>query len=119
MWSLATVDRAAGDEEKIALLPTAAGAAPRLIAFQRQRATGFIRFSRDGKSLIYTVRENGVDNLWQHPLYGSAGKPLTSFKAEYIWDFHWSPDGNKLAIVRWHPDSAVVLMRDMQQKDGH
>jgi len=113
--AFATVDHAAGHAEKIALLPTEAGAAPRLIAFQRQRATGFIRFSRDGKSLIYTVRENGVDNLWQQPLDGSAGKPLTSFKAEYIWDFHWSPDGSKLAMVRGHTDSDVVLMRDMQQ----
>jgi Tol biopolymer transport system component len=74
----------------------------------------FIHFSRDGKSVVYPVRQNGVDNLWQQPLDGSAGKQLTSFKAEHIWDYHWSPDGSKLALVRGHTDSDVVLMRDMQ-----
>jgi serine/threonine protein kinase len=111
----AIIEHAAGHEEKIALVPTEAGAAPKLIAFQRQRATGIIRFSRDGKALIYTVRENGVDNLWQQPLDGSAGKPITSFKVEHIWDFHSSPDGSQLALVRGHTDSDVVLIRSQQQ----
>ncbi len=113
--AFATIDHAAGHEEKIELLSTDAGAATKLVAFQRPRVTGLIRFSRDGKSLIYTIRENGVDNLWQQPLDGSAGKPLTSFKAEHIWDFHWSPDGSQLAMVRGHTDSDVVLIRDAQQ----
>jgi Tol biopolymer transport system component len=86
-----------------------------MIGFQRPRSTSLIHFSRDGKSLVYTVRESGVDNLWQQPLDGSAGKFLTSFKAEHIWDFHWSPDGSKLGMVRGHTDSDVVLIRDMQQ----
>jgi len=74
-----------------------------------------VRFARDGKSVVYPIRENNVDNLWQQPLDGSAGKQLTSFKAEHLWDYHWSPDGSKLAMVRGHTDSDVVLMRDMQQ----
>jgi serine/threonine protein kinase len=109
-----TVDHAAGHEEKIALVATETGGTIKMVAFQRPRVTNLIRFSRDGKSLIYTIRENGVDNLWQQPLDGSAGKQLTSFKAEHIWDFHWSPDGSKLAMVRGHTDSDVVLMRDAQ-----
>jgi Tol biopolymer transport system component len=83
--------------------------------FQRPRVTNLIRFARDGKSLVYTIRENGADNLWQQPLDGSPGKQLTSFKAEHIWDFHWSPDGSKLAMVRGHTDSDVVLIRSQQQ----
>jgi eukaryotic-like serine/threonine-protein kinase len=109
-----TVDHAAGHEEKIALVATETGVTIKMVAFQRPRVTNLIRFSRDSKSLIYTIRENGVDNLWQQPLDGSAGKQLTSFKAEHIWDFHWSPDGSKLAMVRGHTDSDVVLMRDAQ-----
>ena len=86
-----------------------------MLGFQRPRITSLIRFSRDGQSLIYATRENGADNLWQQPLDGSAGKQLTSFKTEHIWDYHWSPDGSKLAMVRGHTDSDVVLIRDMQQ----
>ena len=115
MLAFATIDHAGGHEEKIALLATDTGATIKLVEFQRPRVTNLIRFSRDGKSLVYTIRENGVDNLWQQPLDGSPGKPLTSFKAEHIWDFHWSPDGSKLAMVRGHTDSDVVLMRSQQQ----
>jgi serine/threonine protein kinase len=113
--AFATVDHAAGHLEKIALVPTDQAASPRLVEFQRPRASTLIQFSRDGKALIYTTRENGADNLWQQPLDGSPGKALTSFKSEHIWDFHWSPDGSRLAMVRGHTDSDVVLMRDMQQ----
>ena len=103
-----------GTRKKSRSLASDPGAVLKLLAFQRPRVTGFIRFSRDGKSLVYPVRENGVDNLWQQPLDGSPGKQLTSFKAEHIWDYHWSPDGSRLAMVRGHTDSDVVLMRDMQ-----
>jgi len=89
------------------------------LKFERERFGIFIHFSRDGKSVVYPVRDKGVDNLWQQPLdasagQGSPGKYLTSFKTEHIWDFHWSPDGSRLAMVRGHDDSDVVLMRDMQ-----
>jgi Tol biopolymer transport system component len=111
----ATIDHAAGHQEKIVLLDLGTGQVRKTTNFERGRAGNFIRFFRDGKSMVYVVRENGIDNLWQQPLDGSPGKHLTSFKAEHIWDYHWSPDGSKLAIVRGHTDSDVVLMRDMQQ----
>ena len=110
--AFATIDHAAGHEEKLAVVAADTGQVQKL-TFQRPRV-GLIHFSRDGKSVVYTTRENGVDNLWQQPLDGTPGKMLTSFKAEHIWDFHWSPDGSKLAMVRGHTDSDVVLMRDMQ-----
>jgi len=113
--AFATIDHAAGHEEKIALVATDSGQVQKMLAFEKPRVTNLIRFARDGKALIYDVRENGVDNLWQQPLDGSVGKFVTSFRTEHIWDYHWSPDGSKLALVRGHTDSDVVLMRDMQQ----
>jgi serine/threonine protein kinase len=113
--ALATVDHAHGHEEKLVLLDTNTGQSRKMLNFERQHFGFFIRFSEDGKSVIYPVREKGVDNLWQQPLDGSAGKYLTSFKSEHIWDFHWSWDGNKLAVVRGHDESDVILMRDMRQ----
>jgi Tol biopolymer transport system component len=109
------IDHASGHEEKLVLLDLSTRQVRKSMKFERQRAGSFVRFSRDGKSVVYPIRENGVDNLWQQSLDGSAGKQLTSFKAEHIWDYHWSPDGSKLAMVRGHNDSDVVLMRDMQQ----
>jgi len=107
----ATVDHASGHEEKIALVETDTGKVRQLLKYQRQGGH-LIRFAPDGKSVVYTVRDSGVDNLWQQPLDGSPGKPLTSFKSEQIQDFHWSWDGSKLAMVRGHNDSDVVLLKD-------
>jgi serine/threonine protein kinase len=113
--AFAVIDHAAGHEERVVLVDTSTGAIRKTLEFERPRATSMIQFSRDGKSLVYVVREKGVDNLWQQPLDGSKGKMLTAFKAEHIWDYHWSPDGSKLALVRGHTDSDVVLMRNQQQ----
>ena len=113
--ALATVDHAAGHEVKIALISSESGQVQKMLSFQKPQVTSMIRFSRDGRSIVYDVRENGVDNLWQQPLDGTAGKFLTSFKTEHIWDYHWSSDGSKLALVRGHTDSDVVLVRDMPQ----
>jgi len=110
----AAVDHANGHEEKLVLLDTTTGQVRNQMKFERSHIGFFLRFSRDGKSVVYPVRENGVDNLWQQPLDGSPGRYLTSFKAEHIWDFDWSPDGSKLAVVQGHNDSDIVLMRDMQ-----
>ncbi len=110
-----TIDHANGHEEKVVLFDLSTRQVRKMLKFERQDAGSFIRVSRDGKSIVYPVREDGIDNLWQQPLDGSPGKYLTSFKAEHIWDYHWSPDGSKLAMVRGHNDSDVVLMRDMQQ----
>jgi len=109
----ATVDHAGGHEEKLALVETGAGKVPKMLKFERER-TGLIRFSRDGKGIVYPVRENGADNLWSQPLDGSPGKQLTAFTSEHLWDFHWSFDGKQLAFVRGHADSDVVLIRDAQ-----
>jgi serine/threonine protein kinase len=111
---LGTIDHANGHEGKLVLLETNTGKVIKLMKFERERMGSFIRFTRGGKSVVYTVRENGVDNLWQQSLDGSPGKQLTSFRAEHIWDYHWSPDGSRLAMVRGHTDSDVVLMRDLQ-----
>lgn len=111
----AVIDHAAGHAERVALADTNTGQVRKFIPFQRPRSTPMIRFSRDGKSLVYAVREKGVDNLWQQPLDGSPGKMLTAFKTERIWDYQWSPDGTRLALVQGHTDSDIVLMRNQEQ----
>ena len=73
---------------------------------------GLVRFSHDGKGVVYPTRMNGVDNLWLQPLDGTPGRQITNFQSERIYDFHWSPDGRQLALVRGHTDSDVVLIRD-------
>jgi hypothetical protein len=77
------------------------------------RASQPISFSPDGKSIVYTVRENGTDNLWEQPLSGgSAFKQLTHFTSERIARFEFSADGAQIAIQRAHTESDAVLLRD-------
>jgi Tol biopolymer transport system component len=111
--AFATIDHTMGHAERLALVSVDSGQLVNKIEFQRPRM-GLVHFSRDGKSIIYPIRANNADNLWQQPLDGSAGRQLTSFNSEHIWDYHWSPDGAKLGIVRGHTDSDVVLIRNEQ-----
>jgi eukaryotic-like serine/threonine-protein kinase len=70
-----------------------------------------IRFTHDGKALTYAFHDKDADNLWLQPLDGSTGKQITNYKSELITEFQWSFDGNKLATIRGHTDSDVVLIR--------
>src|SRR5579864_7333525 len=108
-----TLEHSGEHREKLALVATDSGQT-KLLEFERLRF-GLLRFSRDGKAVVYPARVNGVDNLWLRPLDGSKGHTITDFKSERIRDFHWSFDGKQLAMVRGHTDSDVVLMRDAQQ----
>ena len=111
--AFATLDHVDEHKDKLVLVDIDSGKA-RLLEFERLRF-GLVRFSRDGKAVVYPIRENGVDNLWLQPLDGSKGKQITDFPSEHIYDFHWSFDGKQLAIVRGHNDADVVLIRDMQK----
>jgi len=79
---------------------------------QRALTGGGLSFAPDGKSVVYVVRDKGVDNLWAQPLDGSASKPLTHFTANRIFRFVFSPDGSRLAIERGEEESDVVLLKD-------
>ncbi len=74
------------------------------------RAGGEIRYTADGKTIGYYIRENGLFALWVSPVDGSPGHVVTEFEADRISDFHWTPDGKMLGLLRAHNDSDVVLL---------
>jgi eukaryotic-like serine/threonine-protein kinase len=106
------------NDEKIVLVsldPAAKGA--RQIIAPNPQITGSVRFTPDGKSLAYAVRENGIDNVWIQPLAGGPGHYITKFPSDLSrGGFAWSPDGKTLAILRGRVDSDVVLLRDTTPK---
>jgi serine/threonine protein kinase/Tol biopolymer transport system component len=108
------IDHANGHEEKLTVVEADTGKVRTSLKCDRT-AGGLVRYTPDGKALVYVFREKGVENLWQQPLDGSPGKQVTSFKSEHIYDFHWSFDGSRLALVQGHTDSDVVLMREQRQ----
>ena len=97
--------------EKLEIVELESNRVVKTMEFQHPRS-GPIRFSHDGKAVVYPVSNGGVDNLWSQPLDGSPGKQITQFSAEHINDFHWSPDGKQLGLIRGHSDADVVLITD-------
>src|SRR5580658_3136405 len=85
--------------------------APVKILERYPRAGGEIRYTSDGKTIGYPIRENGLYALWVSPVDGSPGHRVTEFEADRIDDFHWTPDGKILGLLRTHSDSDVVLLR--------
>jgi Tol biopolymer transport system component len=71
-----------------------------------------LAFTQDGKAVIYAVRTNGVDNLWLHPLDGSAGRFVTNFSSMRILNFEFSPDWNRLMLIRGELPTEVVVIHD-------
>jgi serine/threonine protein kinase len=96
---------------KIALLDVATLISPRLLLADPRISKG-VEFTADGKAVAYPIAENGVDNVWIHPVDGSPGRQITHFNSEQILSFHWSPDGKNLGVLRGHTDSDVVLLQE-------
>jgi eukaryotic-like serine/threonine-protein kinase len=98
---------------KLVLVPLDAGPKPQVQFLDPDpRIERDPKFSPDGKGLVYVIRENGVDNLWLHPLDGSPGGRITNFKTDGIQTFQFSLDGSSLGIMRTHTESDVVLLHD-------
>jgi serine/threonine protein kinase/Tol biopolymer transport system component len=63
-------------------------------------ARTILHWSRDGRSLLYTVISNNVSNIWSQPVEGGKPTQLTDFKEHIITAFDWSRDGRQLAVAR-------------------
>ena len=98
----------------ISLVSIESGTVLRTFEFD-PRHVGPVRFSPDGKGVIYPIREKGVDNLWLQPLDGGPGRQITNFSALKIDSYQWSQDGKSLAFVRGETPTDLVLIQDTQK----
>jgi eukaryotic-like serine/threonine-protein kinase len=103
------------NEQKIVLVPLDAGPNPQVRKLDpNEHVAAGPRFTPDGKSVVYDIRVNGVDNLWQQPIDGSGpGHQLTNFtKEEFVQSWSFSPDGKSLGMIRIRPESDAVLLHE-------
>jgi serine/threonine protein kinase/Tol biopolymer transport system component len=111
--AFATFASAGIAKRQLALVPVESPRDTKLLELQRSAtALGAIRFTPDGKAVVYAFHDQDAENLWLQPVDGSPGKQITNFKSEHITDFHWSFDGTKVGMVRGHTDSDVVLLEE-------
>jgi len=71
------------------------------------------RWAADGRSLLYTNRQGGVDNIWSQSMGGGTPRQITHFKSDLIGSFDLSRDGKRLVISRGATKQDVVLIRDL------
>jgi len=99
---------------KIALVTLNAGGEPLVSLLDPDpRIMAELRFTPDGKGLVYVIREKGADNLWFQPLDGLPGRQITNFTADQIQVYDYSPSGKTLGVMRSHVESDAVLLRDV------
>ena len=75
---------------------------------------GNIRWTSDGRSLLYVKNESGVSNLWSQPISGDTARQITHFNNLLIGNFDTSRDGKNLVMSRGTVNRDVVLIRDLK-----
>jgi Tol biopolymer transport system component/DNA-binding winged helix-turn-helix (wHTH) protein len=73
-----------------------------------------LKWTPDGKALLYSVSSGGVANIWMQPLDGGPPRQVTDFKADGIFRFDMSSDGKTLVCARggWKHD--IVLFKNLK-----
>jgi len=107
------VDVSTANSHKLAIISPDSGETSRILEPNKEY-TNQPRFTPDGRSIAYQVREARGFAIWAQPLDGSPGRPITSPQPDEIGNFHWSLDGNMLAVSRIHRERDVALIRNVQ-----
>jgi Tol biopolymer transport system component len=69
-----------------------------------------INFTPDGKNLAYDFKRGDASQIMLQPLNGGEPFALTDFQSDDIFDFDWSADGTRLAVIRGkHLNDAVLI----------
>ncbi|HYG08517.1 MAG TPA: hypothetical protein VD835_00955 [Pyrinomonadaceae bacterium] len=71
-----------------------------------------IRWTADGREIVYPRTINGVSNLWAQPVDGGQPRQMTYFTSDRIFWFDFSRDGKQLALSRGTLTGDIVLIRD-------
>jgi TolB protein len=73
-----------------------------------------VQWSHDGKSILYSVTQSNVTNIWSQPIDGGAAKQVTDFKDLLMTGFAWSHDGKQLACTRGSLVRDAILVTDLK-----
>lgn len=95
---------------RIAILETGSG---KLVRFLPNIPTGLarVRWTADGKNLLYAVISQGVGNVWSQPVNGGIARQMTHFVEDQVFSIATDPDGKLLACLRGKNVSDAVVVR--------
>jgi len=107
-------------QQKLFIIPFEGGAPLKTLDTKMMEFTVLLtplRWTPDGKSLIYIDKRQVASNLWRLPLDGGAPQQVTKFndaQPERIWSFDLSRDGKQLVIARGGVSTDVVLISEVK-----
>ena len=73
-----------------------------------------LKWTPDGKALLYAASSDAVGNIWMQPLDGSTPRQVTNFKEDGIFRFDISPDGKTLICARGAWRSDILLIKNLR-----
>ena len=100
---------------KLALLSIEGGQPTQTFDVQRSNDNlSYLRWTADGRAIVYVITRGGVSNLWAQPLDGGQPKQLTNFTSDLIFSFDLSRGGKQIALSRGTVTSDVVLISNFR-----
>ena len=96
---------------KLALIDFATGEAVKVIELPPN--DGALGWSADSRAVLFLQSQNGISNIWSHPIDGGHPKQVTFFKSDLTFAFAFSKDGKSLALSRGTVSNDVVLIADL------
>lgn len=73
-----------------------------------------IRWSNDGRAILYSSIQNNVGNIWSQPVEGGKPTQVTDFKDSLIVGFDLSRDGKQMICARGVLIRNAVLISEAQ-----
>ena len=98
---------------KLAVIPANGGHPVAQFAVPSEAGGVRVRWSANGKALLYVVTQDGVSNLWEQPLTGGKPKQITRFTSSQIFDFNWTLDRTRLLMSRGSENRDAVLLTNL------
>ena len=71
-----------------------------------------IRWTSDGKGLVFKRIEKQTGNLWRQDVSGGEPKRITDFKSDVIFNHAYSHDGKKLIVSRGKVAYNTVILKN-------
>jgi Tol biopolymer transport system component len=105
-------EQTATPKQGVAIMPFDGGPAVKQLDISTRWRT--LRWSHDGRALLYAKSEGEHANIWSQPIAGGTPKEVTHFNDEFIFIFDLSSDGKRLVMDRGTSRGDVVLIRDVR-----
>ena len=105
-----------GTRRVLLVLPSTGGSPLKRMDLPGDTFAGYrIKWTPDGKSLIYMAQREGAIGVYKQSLNGGPLEELVRFDQDELFDFDYSADGQFFAVTRggWFHD--VVLISELDQ----